>query len=93
MASIRFILKTSRHLASLSAQPRVTTLKQWSFRKEHIKTERIKGGTGSIAGAALTDAINGKLEQAKVTRRSDKSKKVHIWFNEDSGVELTPIDG
>lgn len=63
------------------------------FGKEHIKTERIKGGTGSIAGAALTDAINGKLEQAKVTRRSDKSKKVHIWFNEDSGVELTPIDG
>jgi hypothetical protein len=60
---------------------------------EHIKTERMKGGPESVAGAALADAINGKLEQAKVAKKSDKSKKMHIWFSEEHGIELTPIDG
>ncbi len=63
------------------------------FGKEHIKTERMKGGPESVAGAALTDAINGKLEQAKVAKKSDKSKKMHIWFSEEDGIELTSIDG
>lgn len=59
---------------------------------EHIKTDYLKAGADSVAGAAMVDAINGQLNRATVSRKSDRSKKYHVWFTEDKGMELTPVN-
>ncbi len=57
---------------------------------EHVRTERMRAA-GTIAEAALLDAQNGKLEQAERKRKSQPNKSYHLWFDEDNGPQLTPI--
>ena len=61
------------------------------FNGEHIKTERIKAVEGSIGWSVMSDAINGKLEQY-VGMNNVTTKKVNVWFDEQSGMKGTPVD-
>ncbi len=58
------------------------------FQGEHIKTERLKAQEGMVGWYVMSDAINGKLEQYVGARNG---KKVHVWFDEQSGLTSTPI--
>lgn len=57
---------------------------------QHVNTERIAGGNGSIASIALQDAINGQLEQTVITSKANGSKN-HVWFTEENGITYTPV--
>jgi hypothetical protein len=56
----------------------------------HMQTERIAGGNGSIASSVMQDAINGRLERAVTTSKTDGSRK-YVWFSEDNGISYTPV--
>jgi len=58
------------------------------YQGKHIKTERFRAAEGSIGALALSDAINGKLEQYVSEK---KGKSVNVWFDEKKGVIAMPV--
>jgi hypothetical protein len=50
----------------------------------HLKTERIRGNTGSLAQAVLEDAVSGELEPAVVS--FGKRGPFSVWFDEKAGM-------
>lgn len=58
------------------------------YQGRHIKTERFRAAEGSVGALALTDAINGKLDQFVSGKNS---KLVNVWFDEKKGVITTPV--
>lgn len=57
----------------------------------HVRTDRIEAVSGTVAFAALEDAVAGQLEEDIITLPSD-GRKMRIRFDEKRGVQILPIN-
>ena len=58
---------------------------------EHVHTEHVPAVEGTVADAAMNDAIAGKLERAKLTSNAT-GEHYYVWFDERNGKLKTPAD-
>lgn len=55
-----------------------------------VSIERLQYNPSSVAGAAIEDAINGRLEQFEEV--DDQGRKSHLWVDEKAGLRRKRVE-